>query len=94
MDTSTFIRKSFFTIMNTFTEIETELIWERVLSGLEAAKANGKTLGRPPENKYIDEIVHDYLYTNLPVTEISTKYGVSRPTIYRYLKNNNIPLRQ
>lgn len=80
--------------MNTFTEIETELIWERVLSGLEAAKANGKTLGRPPENKYIDEIVHDYLYTNLPVTEISTKYGVSRPTIYRYLKNNNIPLRQ
>lgn len=93
IDTSTSMGKFFFTIMSAFAEMEAELIRERVLSGLDAAKANGKQLGRPPKNKQIDDIIHDYLYTNLPVTEISAKYDISRPTVYRYLKKNNIPLR-
>ena len=35
------------TIMSAFAELEKELIRERTIAGVRAAKANGKTLGRP-----------------------------------------------
>lgn len=35
------------TIMTAFAELEKELIRERTLAGVRAARANGKTLGRP-----------------------------------------------
>ena len=35
------------TIMSAFAELEKELIRERTVAGVRAAKANGKTLGRP-----------------------------------------------
>lgn len=86
IDTSTSMGKFFFTIMSAFAEMEAELIRERVLSGLDAAKANGKTLGRPIENKHIDKVIDDYLNTSLSVVEIAQKYKLSRPTIYKYLE--------
>ncbi|WP_343440770.1 recombinase family protein [Enterococcus faecalis] len=94
IDTSTSMGKFFFTIMSAFSEMEAELIRERVLSGLEAAKANGKKLGRPPQNKFIEEVIHDYLYTSLSITNIAKKYNLSRPTIYNYLKKREIPRRK
>lgn len=94
IDTSTSMGKFFFTIMSAFAEMEAELIRERVLSGLDAAKANGKTLGRPIENKHIDKVIDDYLNTSLSVVEIAQKYNLSRPTIYKYLERKKIPKRQ
>ena len=93
IDTSTSMGKFFFTIMSAFAEMEAELIRERVISGLEAAKANGKTLGRPTENKFIDEVINEYLNTNHSVVYIAKKYKISRPTVYKYLERRNIPLR-
>ncbi|GEU14158.1 hypothetical protein QuyetLC_26650 [Bacillus anthracis] len=65
IDTSTSMGKFFFTIMSAFAEMEAELIRERVLSGLDAAKENVKTIGRPIENKHIDKVIDDYLNTSL-----------------------------
>lgn len=93
IDTSTSMGKFFFTIMSAFAEMEAELIRERVLSGLDAAKAKGKILGRPVENKYIDEVINDYLNTTLSVVEIAKKYNISRPTVYNYLQRKSIPKR-
>lgn len=93
IDTSTSMGKFFFTIMSAFAEMEADLIRERVLSGLEAAKANGKTLGRPLENKFIDEVIYDYLNTTKSVVDIAKKYNISRPTVYKYLERKKIPLR-
>lgn len=81
IDTSTSMGKFFFTIMSAFAEIEAELIRERVLSGMDAAKAKGKVLGRPVENKYIYEVINDYLNTNLSIVELAKKYNISRPTV-------------
>ncbi|EAD0738656.1 recombinase family protein [Listeria monocytogenes] len=86
IDTSTSMGKFFFTIMSAFAEIEAELIRERVLSGMDAAKAKGKVLGRPVENKYIYEVINDYLNTNLSIVELAKKYNISRPTVYNYLQ--------
>ncbi|MBE9897073.1 recombinase family protein [Enterococcus casseliflavus] len=93
IDTSTSMGKFFFTIMSAFAEMEAELIRERVISGLEAAKSNGKVLGRPPENKYIEEVISDYINTSNSIVAIAKKYKLSRPTVYRYLKQRKIPLR-
>ena len=39
--------KFFFTMMVAFAELERDMIVERTRAGLEAAKAQGRTLGRP-----------------------------------------------
>lgn len=93
IDTTTSIGRFFFTIMGAFAEMEAELIRERVLAGLAAAKENGKTLGRPATNKNLDLVVKLYTETTLPLTEIANQTDLSRSTVYRYLKNENIPLR-
>lgn len=83
----------FFTIMGAFAEMEAELIRERVNAGLKAAKENGKILGRPPINKNKDLAIHLYQTTALSITDIAKKTQVSRTTIYRYLKNEDITLK-
>lgn len=94
IDTSTSMGKFFFTIMSAFAEMEAELIRERVLSGLDTAREKGKKLGRPVENKHLDSVISDYLYTSLSVTEIAQKYKISRPTVYKYLERKKISKRK
>ncbi|EMW5328263.1 recombinase family protein [Enterococcus faecalis] len=93
IDTSTSIGRFFFTIMGAFAEMEAELIRERVLAGLDAAKQNGKTLCRPAVNKNIELVLQLYQETDLSIQKIAQAASVSRPTVYRYLRKKNIPLR-
>ena len=51
IDTTTATGKLFFTIVASFAEFESSIIRERVLAGLERAKAQGKKLGRPSLSK-------------------------------------------
>lgn len=93
IDTSTSMGKFFFTIMSAFAEMEADLIRDRVLSGLQAAKDKGVTLGRPPLNKNLEQVIQQYTETDLTVSEIAKLNNISRPTVYRYLNNHNIPKR-
>lgn len=93
IDTRTSMGKFFFTIMGAFAEMEAELIRERVLAGLSAAKERGVKLGRPPLNKNEENVLYQYQHTDKTVTEIAKANGISRPTVYSYLKSNNIPYR-
>ena len=43
--------RAFWRLLGVFAELEREIIWERVMSGLERAKAAGKKLGRPAGSK-------------------------------------------
>ncbi|WEG73577.1 recombinase family protein [Vagococcus intermedius] len=90
IDTGTPMGKFFFTIMSAFAEMEADLIRERVISGLDAAKERGVTLGRPPKNKNKDHVIQQFLETNLSVARIAELNNVSRPTVYRYLKSHDI----
>jgi DNA invertase Pin-like site-specific DNA recombinase len=45
------------TIMSAFAELEKEMIRERTVAGVRAAKANGKTLGRPRRVFQRDEAI-------------------------------------
>ncbi|MDA2929986.1 recombinase family protein, partial [Acidobacteria bacterium AH-259-O06] len=51
IDTSTPMGKMIYTVIAAVAELERALIRERVLMGLDRAKAEGKRLGRPPGSK-------------------------------------------
>jgi DNA invertase Pin-like site-specific DNA recombinase len=94
IDTSTAIGRMFFHILGAIAEFEHELLSERTRDGLEAARARGRTGGQKPKlrprqielaRQMYDEKGDDdkRRYT---VAAIAAEFGVSRPTIYRYLE--------
>lgn len=90
IDTSTPMGKLMFTIMSAFAEMEADLIRERVLAGLDAAKLNGKQLGRPPRTKELEKALHLYHTSDLSVAKIAKICNVSNATIYNHLKKEGI----
>lgn len=86
IDTSTPMGRFFFTIMGAFAEMEAELIRERVLAGLEAARANGKQLGRPPRINEVQKALNLYNNSDLPVAEIAKQCNISAPTVYKHIQ--------
>ena len=83
------------TMISLFAEIERDLISERTKEGLARARANGKLLGRPKGpgksklDKHREEIIA-LLKTGSSKTYLSKKYKVTPPTLYNWLKKNNI----
>lgn len=90
IDTTTPMGRFFFTIMGAFAEMEAELIRERILAGLDAARENGKQLGRPPRTKEVAKALELYSTSSLSVTEIAQKCDLSVPTIYNHIKKQKI----
>lgn len=73
-----------------FSEMERNIISQRVKSGLANAKAKGKKLGRPQTNinKIPDKFFKYYqLYKDkkIGISEMSRLCNLSRPTIYNYI---------
>ena len=79
-----------------FAEVERDLISERTKEGLARAKANGKQLGRPKGSlgkSRLDgkegEIRH-LLSIGVSKASIARITGVSRPTLYNFLKTRTL----
>ena len=68
-------------------EFERELIRERTTAGLAAARARGRTGGRPtvmtPDKLHAARRMYDQ--REMTVEQIATVLGVSRTTVYRAL---------
>lgn len=90
IDTSTPMGRFFFTIMGAFAEMEAELIRERIMAGLTAAKKKGVTLGRPSLVNQVNEAINMYHNTTLTTNEISKQCGIATSTIYYHLKKEGI----
>ena len=88
LDTTTASGELVFNIFAVLAEFERSLIKERTLAGLSAARERGKTGGRPtlsPENPKVTAVKSLYA-KNVPVKNIQEALGVSRATVYRFLK--------
>jgi DNA invertase Pin-like site-specific DNA recombinase len=89
VDTTTPGGKLVFHIFAALAEFERDLIRERTSAGLAAARARGRTGGRPavmtePKIKLAREMYASRQYT---VAAIAGALGVSRASIYRHLDN-------
>jgi DNA invertase Pin-like site-specific DNA recombinase len=90
IDTTSPGGKLIFHIFGALAEFERDLIRQRTRAGLEAARARGRTGGRPFAAAYRDKnrlALARRLYEEkqTPVDTICQMLKVSRPTFYRYL---------
>lgn len=86
IDTSSSTGKLVFHIFSALAEFERNLIRERTLAGLAAARARGRQGGRKPAltPAQIREIRVLMADKSIPVSQIAERYGVSRSTLYKY----------
>jgi DNA invertase Pin-like site-specific DNA recombinase len=77
--------KLVFHVFAALAEFEHNLIRERTLAGLKAARARGRQGGRPRklQPKELKTIRALLKTTEVSVQEIATRFGVSRSTLYR-----------
>ncbi len=87
VDTSTPMGKMVYTVIAAVAELERSLIRERVVMGLQRAKAQGKPIGRPPAA--VDEReVHRLRSEGLSLRAIGQRVGVSRTKVQKVLSRN------
>ena len=75
-------------MLSIFATFERELIQERVQAGVDAARANGKQLGRPSKDYDADPKVQGLLTlvsSGQSVTDAARAVGVSRATANRWI---------
>lgn len=92
IDTTTSSGKLFFHIMGSLAEFERDLIRERTKAGLQAARKRGRIGGR---RRVIDEQKKRMLESlrqdpDLTQGELADMLGVSRTTIWRYMKEEEL----
>lgn len=83
--------QAFIQMSGVFAELELSIIRERVRSGVKNAQLKGKKLGRRPTTK---DDIPPIFYKHYPafvagtmnVSEFARVCGLSRPTVYKYLK--------
>lgn len=97
IDTTSAQGKLIFNIFASLSEFERELIRERTNAGLKSARARGRIGGRPKglsdeaENK---ARICESLYREgrLSANEIAKNQGISKATLYKYLKHRGVQI--
>lgn len=85
IDTSTPMGRFFFHVMGASAEMERELIVERTLAGLAAARAQGRIGGRRPKlTKEQHEQIERLIKNGHDRKQLAIIYDISISTIYRY----------
>jgi DNA invertase Pin-like site-specific DNA recombinase len=87
LDTTTAGGKLIFHIFASLAEFERSVIRERTKAGLDAARARGRTGGRPPALKASDLTAARAMLRDPDITveEVAKRLGVAASTLYRHL---------
>ena len=83
LDTSTATGKLMLTMLSALSQFERDLIAERTLEGLKAAKARGRVGGRPKASEEKIKQVLKLIDKNVSISEASKATGISTSTISR-----------
>lgn len=83
--------EAFLQMAGVFSQLELAMIRARVRSGMENARAKGKKIGRNPTTKDdIPAVLYKhfpaYMTGSMNVSELARICGLSRPTVYKYIK--------
>jgi DNA invertase Pin-like site-specific DNA recombinase len=98
VDTTSAQGRLIFNIFASLSEFERELIRERTQAGLAAARARGRKGGRPAglsKQAKAKAMAAETLYREgaLSVQEICDQLGISKPTLYAYLRHRGVVVR-
>jgi DNA invertase Pin-like site-specific DNA recombinase len=86
IDTATATGSCFLAIMGAIAQMERELQAERTAAGRAAAKAQGRTGGRPRTNPdKLEQARLLYLYSDKTAGEVCRAVGIGRRTLFSYL---------
>lgn len=93
LDTNTPGGKLVFHVFVSIAEFERDIIRERTMAGLEAARARGRKGGRRPVMDQRKIALASRLMRNreTSISDICEAIGVSRATLYRYVKSDGTP---
>ena len=86
VDTSTPAGKILFTMISAFAEFERSIIRERVIAGMEKAKARGARIGRPKIPPFTKQKVIMLQERGLTYKEIIKQVKISKSTYYEIIK--------
>ncbi len=87
IDTTTPGGRLIFHIFGSLAEFERDLVRERTIAGLAAARARGRTGGRPTVMTTAKIRAAQRMITaGTPLTEVASVLGVGRATLYRHLR--------
>ncbi|WP_340392463.1 recombinase family protein [Paenibacillus sp. FSL E2-0190] len=87
IDTTTAVGRAMFKMLAVIAELERDIISERTMAGLEAARARGRLGGRPKtEQRKLNQAIKLYESKQHSLKEIVELTGVSKPTLYRELQ--------
>lgn len=88
IDTATPTGRLTFHLFGALAEFERNLIRERTQAGLAAARARGRLGGRPktldPDKRELAVRLYDE--KKLPIARICAMMGISKPTLYAYVR--------
>ena len=87
IDISTPAGKLIFHIFGALAEFERNLIRERTMAGLEAARSRGRKGGRKPklDKNQIIRLKKLYLSKTMSTKELCRQFDISKPTLYKYI---------
>ncbi len=88
-DTSTSTGILLFQVVGAIAEFERSLIRERIALGLERARAEGKTIGRPLGAKVDEQELRQLHSQGLSLRAIARQVGISHPTVASILNGKN-----
>ncbi len=86
VDTSTPMGKMVYTVIAAVAELERSLIRERVVMGLQRAKAQGKRLGRPRGSAQDVDAIHRLRSEGLSLLQIANRLNTSKTSVARLLR--------
>jgi len=91
MDTRTASGKMMFNFMAMIAENERMRNLERIRQGIEGARKRGKHIGRAPKlsAEKIKRLQSLYQEKRLSVMEMCLMYGITKPTLYKYVRRNH-----
>ena len=91
------MHRAMFYLMGVFAQLERGVTVERINSGLASAKEKGVQLGRPPLTKddippAVHALLPAYIAGEFGISEFARRAGLTRPSIYKYLRLLDAPL--
>ena len=92
IDTDTPTGKLLLTVLSAISQFERDIIVQRTTEGLKAARARGRSGGRPKvDRKALEKAIKLYEANTHSIKEITEICGISQATLYRAIKSKTTP---